>query len=62
MDEILGASHPNIANAIEIFLTGYQQCDDEQGPTLELSGGKPPAAKEVLKRLDDVRSRVRYHG
>lgn len=62
MDEILGASHPNIANAIDIFLTGYQQCDDEQGPTLELSGGKPPAAKEVLKRLDDVRSRVRYHG
>ena len=62
MDEILGASHPNIANAIGIFLTGYQQCDDEQGPTLELSGGKPPAAKEVLKRLDDVRSRVRYHG
>ena len=62
MDEILGASHPNIGNAIDIFLTGYQQCDDEQGPTLELSGGKPPAAKEVLKRLDDVRSRVRYHG
>ena len=28
----------------------------------ELSGGKPPAAKEVMKRLDDVRSRVRYHG
>jgi len=28
----------------------------------ELSGGTPPTAKEVLKRLDDVRSRVRYHG
>ncbi len=62
MDEILGASHPNIANAIDVFLAGYQQCDDEQGPTLELSGGRPPAAKEILKRLDDVRSRVRYHG
>ena len=37
-------------------------CDDNLGPTEELSGGKPPAAKEVLKRLDDVRSRVRYHG
>ena len=62
MDEILGASHPNIDNAIDVFLAGYQHCDDEQGPTIELSGGRPPAAKEVLKRLDDVRSRVRYHG
>ncbi len=62
MDEILGASHPNIANGIDIFLAGYQQCDDDQGPLEELSGGMPPVAKDVLKRLDDVRSRVRYHG
>ena len=62
MDEILGASHPNITNGIEIFLAGYQQCDDDQGPLEELSGGMPPVAKDVLKRLDDVRSRVRYHG
>ena len=62
MDEILGASHPNIDDAIGMFLTGYRQCDEEQGPILELSGGKPPEAKAVLKRLDDVRSRVRYHG
>ena len=62
MDEILGASHPNIENAIDVFLDGYRQCDAREGPTLELSGGKPPAAKEVIKRLDDVRSRVRYHG
>ncbi len=62
MDEILGASHPNIVNGIDIFLGGYQQCDDVQGPLEELSGGMPPVAKDVLKRLDDVRSRVRYHG
>mgnify|MGYP001166813642 FL=1 len=62
MDEILGASHPNIENAIDVFLDGYRQCDAREGPTLELSGGKPPAAEEVIKRLDDVRSRVRYHG
>ena len=62
MDEILGASHPNIENAIDVFLDGYRQCDAREGPTFELSGGKPPAAKEVIKRLDDVRSRVRYHG
>lgn len=62
MDEILGASHPNIDNAIDVFLDGYRQCDAKEGPTSELSGGKPPAAMEVIKRLDDVRSRVRYHG
>ena len=27
MDEILGASHPNIENAIDLFLDGYRQCD-----------------------------------
>ncbi len=62
MDEILGASHPNIANGIENFINGYLQWDDNQGPLAELSGGTPPTAKAVLKRLDDVRSRVRYHG
>ena len=62
MDEILGASHPNIVNGIDKFVNGYLQCDDNQGPLQELSGGTPPTASEVLKRLDDVRSRVRYHG
>lgn len=62
MDEILGASHPNIAKGIEIFLSGYVNCDNSLGPLVELSGGMPPLAGEVLKRLDDVRSRVRYHG
>tara|TARA_B100001248_G_scaffold262499_1_gene258871 strand:+ start:636 stop:1319 length:684 start_codon:yes stop_codon:yes gene_type:complete len=62
MDEILGASHPNIINGMEKFLHGYLQCDSELGPLSELSGGLPPIAENVLKRLDDVRSRVRYHG
>jgi Kae1-associated kinase Bud32 len=62
MDEILGASHPNIVNGIDNFIDGYLQFDGNQGPLQELSGGTPPTATEVLKRLDDVRSRVRYHG
>ena len=62
MDEILGASHPNITDAIEIFLQGYLESDESLGPLDELSGGMPPTAKEVLKRLEEVRSRVRYHG
>ena len=62
MDEILGASHPNITDGIEIFLSGYLNCDQSMGPLTELSGGMPPLAGEVLKRLEDVRSRVRYHG
>ena len=47
---------------IEIFLSGYLDCDQLMGPLAELSGGMPPLAGEVLKRLEDVRSRVRYHG
>ena len=62
MDEILGASHPNIIDGVEIFLSGYLNCDQSMGPLTELSGGMPPLAGEVLKRLEDVRSRVRYHG
>ncbi len=62
MDEILGASHPNIEAGINIFLKGYSECDQELGDVVELSGGTPPTAVEVLKRLNEVRSRVRYHG
>ena len=62
MDEILGASHPNITDGIEIFLSGYLNCDQLMGALTELSGGMPPRAGEVMKRLEDVRSRVRYHG
>ena len=62
MDEILGASHPNITDGIEIFLSGYLNCDQLMGALTELSGGMPPLAGEVMKRLEDVRSRVRYHG
>ena len=62
MDEILGASHPNIGDAMVHFVAGYEQCEQEMGPPSELSGGVPPTAKQVLNRLDEVRSRVRYHG
>lgn len=62
LDEILGASHPDIEGAIDIVLQGYLAEEERLGPPAELSGGAVPTAKEVLKRLDDIRSRVRYHG
>ena len=62
MDEILGASHPNIDDAMVHFVAGYEQCEREMGTPSELSGGMPPTAKQVINRLDEVRSRVRYHG
>ena len=62
IDEILGASHPSIEGAIEIFLQGYIDEEVKLGPTVELSGGMVPDAKSILTRLEQVRSRVRYHG
>ena len=62
IDEILGASHPDIIGGLDTFLRGYVACDEEQGEVGELSGGKPPTALQVIKRLDEVRARVRYHG
>tara|TARA_B100000459_G_scaffold45891_1_gene23504 strand:- start:12 stop:695 length:684 start_codon:yes stop_codon:yes gene_type:complete len=62
IDEILGASHPSIEGGIDIFIDGYLDEEKRMGPPTELSGGKVPTAESVVKRLEQVRSRVRYHG
>lgn len=62
VDEILGASHPEHNGAIEILLEGYASEELRLGEPPEQSGGAVPTASQVLKRLEDVRSRVRYHG
>jgi Kae1-associated kinase Bud32 len=62
IDEILGASHPSHMNAIDRLLEGYAFEEERLGSPPEQSGGAVPTAQHVLKRLEDVRSRVRYHG
>ena len=62
VDEILGASHPDIADGIEFLLAGYTAEEERQGPPVEQTGGAVPTASEVLQRLENVRTRVRYHG
>ena len=62
IDEILGASHPNHHGAIDLVLSAYLEEEENLGPAPEQSGGLVPTAQEVLKRFENVRSRVRYHG
>ena len=62
VDEILGASHPDIEGAIEELLRGYTAEEERKGPPIEQTGGAVPTASEVLQRLENVRTRVRYHG
>lgn len=62
IDEILGASHPSIEGGIDIFLKGYLDEESRLGPAQEQTGGVVPTADAVMKRLEQVRSRVRYHG
>lgn len=62
LDEILGASHPQWSHAIEDVIAGYQAAEEELGPSKPLQGGEIPSAKEVVARLEEIRTRVRYHG
>ena len=62
IDEILGASHPDHKDAIRVLLEGYASEEEKLGKPPEQSGGAVPTATEILKRLEEVRSRVRYHG
>jgi len=62
LDEILGASHPHWPNAMEWVIEGYLAEEGRLGPSPVLQGGAVPTASEVHARLEDVRTRVRYHG
>ena len=62
LDEILNASHPHLEDAMEHVIKGYLSFDVEHGQDVELDGGKVPTAQEVINRLDEIRTRVRYHG
>ena len=62
LHEILRASHPDIQNAMDQVLEGYLELDNELGDAPEAPGGLPPSAKDVLKRLEQIMKRVRYHG
>ena len=62
LDEILGASHPHWEGAIDRVLDGYLAAEEKLGPAPVLQGGAVPSAREVHTRLEDIRTRVRYHG
>ena len=60
LDELLGASHPDRPGAMAALEAGY--LDSEHAGETEAPGGMVPSAADVLDRLSQVRSRVRYHG
>ena len=62
LHEILRASHPDVKGAMDLVLKGYQALDEELGKPQPAPGGMPPEAEDVLKRLEQIMMRVRYHG
>ena len=62
LHEIFRASHPEIKDAMDLVLKGYSELDKEIGQPEEAPGGMPPTADEVIKRLSQIMTRVRYHG
>lgn len=62
LHEILRASHPDIEDAMDLVLEGYLQLDVELGEPVAAPGGLPPKAIDVVKRLEQIMKRVRYHG
>ena len=60
--EILRASHPGVKGAMDLVLKGYIALDEELGEPEAAPGGMPPTAEDVVKRLEQVMKRVRYHG
>ena len=62
LHEILRASHPNVKGAMDLVLKGYVALDEELGEPIAAPGGMPPDAVDVVKRLQQIMTRVRYHG
>jgi Kae1-associated kinase Bud32 len=62
LHEILGASHPDVKDAMNMVLNGYLSLDEKLGPAPKAPGGEVPSAKDILKRLEEIKTRVRYHG
>ena len=58
IDEILSASNPDIDAAIDFVLQGYAA---ENNQSIEREGGNIPSSDEVIQRLEEIRTRVRYH-
>ncbi len=61
LHEILRASHPEIESAMDRVLEGYLSLDDELGEPNTAPGGTPPSGADVVKRLEQIMKRVRYH-
>ena len=61
IDEILGASHPDITDAIHHLINGYEAEEQRQGAPIDQTGGAVPTATEEQTRLENVRKRVRNH-
>ena len=62
LHEIFRASHPDVENAMDLVLEGYLALDNELGKPLLAPGGQPPSAIDIIKRLEQIMKRVRYHG
>ena len=62
LEEILSASNPEYDGAMMMVESGYLSQDIDEGSVEDSSGGPLPSAAQVIKRLQDIRTRVRYHG
>ncbi len=60
LHEILGASHPSIKNAMQILLKGYHSIDDKGQKLVMSGGGVLPTCKQIIKRYEEIITRVRY--
>ena len=58
IDEILSASNPDIEGAIDHVIAGY--CS-ENSAEVASDGGIIPSSSQVIERLEEIRTRVRYH-
>ncbi len=62
LDEVLEATHPEVEDAIDRVVDGYLALERRLGAPPPHAGGAIPGAEEVIQRLVQIRTRVRYHG